>query len=84
MICRASAAAAMAATTLALLAGCSLPDGPPGVVVDRADRWSSATKSRQYFLTVRTADGSRKEFQVSFGDYDRCPPGPSYPNCAKR
>jgi len=71
------------AIAVALLAGCSLPDGPPGEVVSRADRWSPATKSRAYFLTVRTAQGEHEEFQVHIQDYDRCRPGSAYPDCTK-
>lgn len=84
MIRQTPAVVAMVATALALLAGCALPEGPPGVVVDRAGRWSSATKSRQYFLTVRTADGRRQEFQVPVSDFDHCPQGSHYPNCKER
>ncbi|MFC9613911.1 hypothetical protein [Streptomyces sp. NPDC056938] len=76
-----AAAAVMAAGAVALLVGCSLPDGPPGVIVARAERTPPATATRPYFLTVRTADGERKDFQVYIDDYDRCSIGEGYPAC---
>jgi hypothetical protein len=76
-----AAAAAMTVGAVALLAGCSLPDGPAGVVVARAERTPPASKSRPYFLTVRTANGERKDFQVYIDDYDRCAIGEHYPAC---
>ncbi|WP_326774114.1 hypothetical protein [Streptomyces sp. NBC_01445] len=72
---------AMAVGAVALLAGCSLPDGPSGVVVARAERTPPASKNRPYFLTVRTANGDRKDFQVYIGDYDQCSIGERYPAC---
>lgn len=60
-----------------------LPDGPAGVVVARAERTPPATATRPYFLTVRTADGDRKDFQVYIDDYDRCAIGERYPACTK-
>ncbi|MGW2832091.1 hypothetical protein [Streptomyces sp. NPDC001286] len=74
--------AVLAAALTALAVGC-LPQGPPGVVVERTNAWSPATKSRTYSLTVRTANGERKTFQVPVGDYDRCKRGAHYPNCTK-
>ncbi|MFE7174246.1 hypothetical protein [Streptomyces sp. NPDC057616] len=79
---RLPAATAIAATALAPLTACTLPDGPPGVVVARADRWSPATQTRHYSLTVRTADGHRKEFPVPVSDFRHCPH--SSPNCKER
>ncbi|MFD4650021.1 hypothetical protein [Streptomyces sp. NPDC058441] len=76
-----TAAAVMAAGAVALLAGCSLPDGPSGVVVARAERTPPATATRPYFLTVRTATGERKDFQVYIEDFDRCSIGEHYPQC---
>lgn len=74
-------AALTLAASAALLSSCGLPDGPPGVVVAKADRWSSATKSRHYFLTVRTAKGERKEFEAHIDDHERCNRGAHYPAC---
>ncbi|MFJ9726854.1 hypothetical protein ACIRP3_29250 [Streptomyces sp. NPDC101209] len=74
--------AVLAAALTALAVG-YLPQGPPGVVVERTNAWSPATKSRAYSLTVRTANGERKTFQVPVSDYDRCTRGAPYPNCAK-
>ncbi|MER5956662.1 hypothetical protein [Streptomyces sp. NPDC001893] len=76
-----AAAAVMAAGAVALLAGCSLPDGPAGVVVARDYRWSSATKRGHFYLTVRTAKGERKEFEAHVHDYNRCTKGEGYPAC---
>ncbi|MFD3476992.1 hypothetical protein [Streptomyces sp. NPDC058695] len=76
-----AAAVAVTVSALALLAGCGLPDGPAGVVVARDYRWSSATKSGHFFLTVRTANGERKEFEAHVHDYNRCAKGESYPTC---
>ncbi|WP_326711660.1 DUF2500 domain-containing protein [Streptomyces sp. NBC_01474] len=78
---RTYAALAMTAGAVALLAGCSLPDGPAGVVVAKAERTPPASATRPYFLTVRTADGDRKDFQVYIDDYDRCSIGERYPQC---
>ncbi|MFE5007012.1 hypothetical protein ACFRJ3_20610 [Streptomyces sp. NPDC056696] len=72
---------AMAVSALALLAGCGLPDGPTGVVVAKDNRWSSATKSRHYYLTVRTTKGERREFEAHIHDYNRCNRGSHYPTC---
>ncbi|WP_405465191.1 hypothetical protein OG783_17670 [Streptomyces jietaisiensis] len=77
------AGAVALATGLALLAGCAPPDGPPGVVVDKTNPWSPATKTRRYFLTVATADGRRTQFRVSLGDYRHCVRGAHYPHCTK-
>ncbi|MFI8791804.1 hypothetical protein [Streptomyces sp. NPDC055105] len=76
-----AAAVAVTVSALALLAGCSLPDGPAGVVVARAERTPPASKNRPYFLTVRTANGDRKDFQVYIDDYDQCSIGERYPAC---
>ncbi|MET7516382.1 hypothetical protein ABZS88_23425 [Streptomyces sp. NPDC005480] len=76
-----AAATAMTVGAVALLAGCSLPDGPAGVVVARAERTPPASKNRPYFLTVRTANGERKDFQVYIDDYDQCAIGERYPAC---
>ncbi|MFD4653823.1 hypothetical protein [Streptomyces sp. NPDC058441] len=76
-----AAVVAMAAGAVVLLAGCSLPDGPPGVVVARDYRWSPATKSGHFYLTVRTANGERKEFEAHVHDYNRCTKGEGYPAC---
>ncbi|MFF1562039.1 hypothetical protein ACFVY1_00665 [Streptomyces sp. NPDC058293] len=78
---RTYAALGMAAGAVALLAGCSLPDGPAGVVVAKAERTPPATATRPYFLTVHTADGARKDFQVVIGDYNACSIGERYPEC---
>ncbi|WP_329583720.1 hypothetical protein [Streptomyces sp. NBC_01361] len=71
----------MAASAVVLLAGCSLPDGPAGVVVAKTERTPPASATRPYFLTVRTADGDRKDFQVYVEDFDKCSPGEPYPQC---
>ncbi|MEU9188623.1 hypothetical protein AB0D14_29620 [Streptomyces sp. NPDC048484] len=77
-------AAALSLTVcIGLLTACGFPDGPPGEVVAKADRWSPATKTRAYFLTVRTEQGERKEFQVHIHDYDHCHHGSAYPDCTK-
>ncbi|MCX5083404.1 hypothetical protein [Streptomyces sp. NBC_00401] len=78
---RTYAALAMTAGAVALLAGCSLTDGPAGVVVAKAQRTPPASATRPYFLTVRTADGDRKDFQVYVEDFDRCSVGERYPRC---
>ncbi|MGW4434939.1 hypothetical protein ACWELO_04020 [Streptomyces sp. NPDC004596] len=80
---RAVAAAVILTTALALLSACAPPEGPPGVVTDRSDRWSSATKTRRYSLAVRTTHGDREEFRVSLHTYHRCPRGSHYPACMK-
>ncbi|MFF3633970.1 hypothetical protein [Streptomyces sp. NPDC002250] len=80
---RAVAAAVILTTALALLYGCAPPGGPPGVVTDKTNRWSSATKARRYSLTVRTTQGDRKEFRVSLHTYHRCPRRSRYPACMK-
>ncbi|WP_326842898.1 DUF2500 domain-containing protein [Streptomyces sp. NBC_01281] len=79
---RVSAALSLAAG-IGLLTACGLPAGPTGVVVAKADHWSPATHSRAYFLTVRTPQGERKEFQVHIDDYDHCPARAAYPACTK-
>ncbi|MET7658375.1 hypothetical protein ABZT45_28005 [Streptomyces sp. NPDC005356] len=76
-----TAAVAVTVSALALLAGCSLPDGPSGVVVARAERTPPASKNRPYFLTVRTVTGEREAFQVYIDDFDRCSVGERYPQC---
>ncbi|GAA1261974.1 hypothetical protein [Streptomyces aureus] len=76
-----AAVVAMSVGALALLAGCSLPDGPAGVIVARAERTPPASATRPYFLTVRTADGEHKDFQVYIDDFDRCSVGERYPQC---
>ncbi|MET7927869.1 hypothetical protein ABZT43_28465 [Streptomyces sp. NPDC005349] len=78
---RTGAVLAVSVSAVALLAGCSLPDGPSGVVVARDERTPPATATRPYFLTVRTADGERKAFQVYIDDYGRCSVGERYPQC---
>ncbi|MFI8787132.1 hypothetical protein [Streptomyces sp. NPDC055105] len=78
---RTGAVVAVTVGAVVLLAGCSLPDGPPGVVVARAERTPPASKNRPYFLTVRTANGDRKDFQVYIEDFDRCSIGERYPQC---
>lgn len=80
----AAVAAALTVGAVAGLTGCSLPDGPSGVVVDRAHRTPPASASRPYFLTVRTADGARKDFQVYVEDFDQCAIGEHYPQCKKK
>ncbi|WSE17179.1 DUF2500 domain-containing protein [Streptomyces sp. NBC_01397] len=81
MIRRTRVAVVATASAIVLLSGCSLPDGPSGVVVARDNRWSPATKSWHYYLTVRTANGERKEFEAHIDDYDRCTSGDRYPAC---
>ncbi|WP_405780850.1 DUF2500 domain-containing protein [Streptomyces sp. NBC_01378] len=81
MIRRTGVAVAVSVSAVALLAGCSLPDGPSGVVVARDERTPPATATRPYFLTVRTANGERKAFQVYSDDYDQCAIGERYPQC---
>ncbi|WP_405635246.1 hypothetical protein OHB53_18210 [Streptomyces sp. NBC_00056] len=76
-----AALVAMSVGAVALLAGCSLPDGPAGVVVAKVQRTPPATATRPYFLAVRTANGERKEFQVYIDDFDRCSVGERYPQC---
>ncbi|WP_371527234.1 hypothetical protein OG302_14810 [Streptomyces sp. NBC_01283] len=84
MICRTRiAAVAVAVSAVTALAGCSLPDGPPGVVVAKDNKTPPASKSRPYFLTVRTAEGERKPFQVLISDYDKCAVGDPYPACTE-
>ncbi|MFF1394647.1 hypothetical protein ACFVZD_12625 [Streptomyces sp. NPDC058287] len=78
---RTYAALVMTTGAVALLAGCSLPDGPAGVVVAKAQRTPPASATRPYFLTVRTAEGDRKDFQVYVEDFDRCSVGEHYPQC---
>ncbi|WP_432178798.1 hypothetical protein [Streptomyces sp. NBC_00063] len=78
---RTYAALVMTTGAVALLAGCSLPDGPAGVVVAKAERTPPASKTRPYFLTVRTVNGDRKDFQVYIDDYDQCSIGERYPAC---
>ncbi|WP_406104721.1 hypothetical protein OG698_21315 [Streptomyces sp. NBC_01003] len=80
---RTYAALVMTTGAVALLAGCSLPDGPAGVVVAKAQRTPPASATRPYFLTVRTADGDRKDFQVYIDDFDSCSIGERYPACTK-
>jgi hypothetical protein len=77
------AGAVALAVGAALLAGCAPSDGPPGVVVDKTNPWSPATKTRSYFLTVSTADGRRTQFRVSLGNYRHCVRGAHYPHCTK-
>ncbi|MEV5771691.1 hypothetical protein AB0L49_10620 [Streptomyces antimycoticus] len=78
------AGAVVGAAGLAILSGCSLPQGPPGTVVDKERKWSSATKANAFYLTVRKANGRRTTFQVHVSDYDRCRQGDRYPECAHR
>ncbi|MGW6138976.1 hypothetical protein [Streptomyces sp. NPDC055140] len=78
---RTRAAIVATASAIALLTSCGLPDGPSGVVVAKADRWSSVTKSRHYYLIVRTAKGERKEFEAHIHNYNRCTKGEGYPAC---
>ncbi|MFE5008067.1 hypothetical protein ACFRJ3_26155 [Streptomyces sp. NPDC056696] len=78
---RTYAALVITTSAVALLAGCSLPDGPAGVVVAKAQRTPPASATRPYFLTVRTANGDRKDFQVYIDDYDQCSIGEHYPAC---
>ncbi|MFJ9040426.1 hypothetical protein ACIRF8_28080 [Streptomyces sp. NPDC102406] len=79
---RIGAALSITALGVGLLTGC-LPEGPPGVVVAKDNRWDSATKTRPNYLTVRTANGERKDFKVSVENFDRCTVGEHYPACTK-
>lgn len=77
----AAVAAALIVGAVAGLTGCSLSDGPAGVVVGKAHREPPASATRPYFLTVRTPDGARKDFQVYVEDFDQCAIGEHYPQC---
>ena len=68
-------AAASAVAVLALTACDPYPQGPAGTVVGKADRYSSATKTRHYFLTTT------REFEVPISVYDSCRRGSAYPHC---
>ncbi|MFI7011679.1 hypothetical protein [Streptomyces sp. NPDC050145] len=72
-----------AALALGLLTGCSLPEGPAGVVVAKPYRTFPASKARPYFLTVRTPDGEQKSFQVHVKNYRRCDVNENYPACTR-
>ncbi|MFJ6566725.1 hypothetical protein ACIQNU_04850 [Streptomyces sp. NPDC091292] len=78
---------AAAGACLAVLAGCSLPQGPPGVVIDksRAYQCTGVRKNRtctwSMHLTVRQEDGSTRRFRVSIPDYTHCVRGARYPTC---
>lgn len=82
-----------AVAVLALSTGCDTThgdDGDPGTVTGR-DKDSWTTKSGKttihhfdYDLTVRRADGSTYEIDVSEDVYDHCYTGSAYPACAKR
>lgn len=81
----------LAALTLAvlltvLLTGCGKDDerGDPGKVTGRDKDYSSATKTWDYDLTIRRADGTEYELDVSRRGYDRCYRGSSYPTCVDR
>ncbi|MDH6449624.1 MULTISPECIES: hypothetical protein [Streptomyces] len=77
--------AAVSAVAALLLAACGeLPQGPAGRVIDKDTDYQPATKTSDYFLTVRTPEGEEDEFEVSSDDYDRCYRGSAYPGCIKR
>ena len=92
----AALAAALTTTAILALTGCgtSYEPGPPGRVVakdtDRDCHMTVSRKSRNrtcstdYLLTVREKDGTRTEFQVSSGTYDKCFRASAYPQCAKK
>jgi hypothetical protein len=68
----------------ALLVGCShLPPGPPGKVDKKSMKYKPATKTRDFFLTVRTKTGKLVKFEVPSKHYGRCYRGSSYPSCTK-
>lgn len=69
--------AALAAATLLAVTGCGYKEGPAGTVVAKDDRYSSATKTRHYYLTTTS------EFEVSIDDYQACYRGSAYPKCTE-
>lgn len=72
-----------AVAVLLAVTGCGYEEGPAGRVVDKSDEYQPATKTRKYELTVRTADGSEHEFEVSISDYSACYRGSAYPTCTE-
>ncbi|MGW6476700.1 hypothetical protein ACWGDS_01865 [Streptomyces sp. NPDC055059] len=82
VVARIAASLSAAALSLGLLTGC-MAQGPAGVVVAKDFRTPPASKTRPYFLTVRTANGDRTAFQVYVKDFDRCAIGERYPACTK-
>ncbi|RXS83783.1 hypothetical protein EST92_13025 [Streptomyces sp. TM32] len=73
----------LAPAALLALAACTPPPGPAGRVVDKATTYRPATKTRDWTLTVRTADGHTARFTVSPAVYDACRRGSSYPACTR-
>ena len=69
--------AALAAATLLAVTGCGYEEGPAGTVVAKDDRYSSATKTRHYYLTTT------REFEVHIDDYQACRRGSAYPKCTE-
>ncbi|MFE2730908.1 hypothetical protein [Streptomyces sp. NPDC059349] len=67
VVARITPSLSTAALTLGLLTGC-MAQGPAGVVVAKDYRTPPASKTRPYFLTVRTANGDRTAFQINVKD----------------
>jgi hypothetical protein len=84
-----AAAAVVSVAALALLTGCTLPAGPPGVVVGKSRDYQCTGVARNrtctwsMHLTVRKDDGSTHRFRVSIPDYNHCFRHSRYPNCTK-
>lgn len=85
--------ASLAAAVGLLLTGCDTThgdDGDPGTVVDRdSDVWTTRTGKTttthyDYDLTVRRADGTEYDIDVSSDVYDHCYRQSAYPKCVER
>lgn len=72
-------ALAAAAVLLLALAACSPKQGPAGKVTGKDRDWKSSTKTYEYELTTRAADGGETEFKAGKSDYDAS----AYPKCTE-
>lgn len=86
-------AAAGAVLAVVLAAGCATThgaDGDPGRVVGRdEDHWTTrvnktTTYHADYDLTVRRADGTEYDIDVSEDVFDHCYRGSRYPGCVEK
>lgn len=62
------------------MTGCTektLAPGPAGKIVEKA----MDDDSGEFFITVKTEDGKKVQFQVPGSHYGRCYRGSAYPKC---